>query len=73
MQGQDEAKAFASVTRHLQQRFPRLPEVRIRTAVEAERQRLADARIREFLPLLAERAAADHLRVESRGSTLVTG
>lgn len=73
MQAQDEAKAFASVTRHLQQRFPRLPEVRISTAVETERQRLADARIREFLPLLAERAAADHLRAESRGRVRLPG
>jgi hypothetical protein len=71
VQAQDEAQAFAAVTRHLQQRFPRLPEVRISTAVDAERQRLADARIRDFVPLLAERAAADNLRAEAVGPALL--
>lgn len=73
MQAKDEASAFLAVTRHLQERFPRLPEVMISTAVDAERQRLADARIREFLPLLAERAAAGRLRNEVGDVTLASG
>ena len=43
MQAHDDADAFAAVTRHLQQRFPRLPEALIRTAVDAERDRLIEA------------------------------
>jgi hypothetical protein len=64
VQAEDEATAFAAVTRHPQQRFPGLAEVRISAVVDAEKQRLGDARIRGFLPLLAERAAASRLRNE---------
>lgn len=65
MQAPDEASAFTAVTRHLQQQFPRLAEVRISAVVDGERQRFANARIREFVPLLTERAAASRLRRET--------
>ena len=65
----DEVQAFTAVTRHLQSRFPRLPEEHISTVVHVEQQRFASARIREFVPLLAERAATRHLLDEARQST----
>ena len=58
----NEAEAFAEVTQHLVQRFPGVPEDAIASVVDQDRERLSGGRIREFLPLLAERAAMQHLR-----------
>ena len=65
--GRSEAEAIAEVTRQLVQRFPDIPEDRVFLVVAQERERLADGRIREFLPLLAERAAMQHLKAEQLG------
>ncbi len=64
------AEAFAEVTRHLVERFPGVPEDQISSVVDRERQRLAGGRIRDFLPLLAERAATEHLRTAKVGAAL---
>lgn len=66
MRADDEVQAFTMVTRHLQSRFPRVPEEHISSVVQVEQQRFASARIRDFVPLLAERAATRHLLDETR-------
>ena len=67
--GRSEAEAIVEVTRQLVQRFPDIPEDRVFLVVAQERERLADGRIREFLPLLVERAATQHLKAEQMGVT----
>jgi hypothetical protein len=69
---EDEAQAFTMVTRHLQSRFPRVAEEHIFSVVQVERQRFAQARIRDFVPLLAERAATRHLLDESGKPAVVS-
>ena len=59
-------KAFTAVTRHLAVRFPGVPEEHISTVVQIEQQRFTAAPIRDFIPLLAERAATRHLLDEAR-------
>lgn len=71
MRTEDEAQAFAMVTRHLQSRFPRVPEEHISSVIQVEQLRFADARIREFVPLLAERAATRHLIDEAREPAVI--
>lgn len=66
MRADDEAQAFAAITHHLRLRFPRFPEEHITSVVRVEQQRFATARVREFVPLLAERAATRHLLEEAR-------
>jgi hypothetical protein len=66
VRAEDEVQAFTVVTRHLQLRFPRVPEEHISSVVQVEQQRFATARIRDFVPLLAERAATRHLLEEPR-------
>jgi hypothetical protein len=66
MRSEDEAHAFAAITRHLQSRFPGVLEEHISTVVQVEQQRFATARVRDFVPLLAERAAMRQLLDEAR-------
>jgi hypothetical protein len=58
----DEGRAFESVLQRLTERFPHVPTDVISGVVQAERLRLQERPVREFLPLLVERASADRLR-----------
>ncbi len=58
----DEDFAFRRVEEALNQRFPELPRAAVELAVREERQRFDDSPVREFLPLLVQRAAAERLR-----------
>ena len=69
MHAEDEARAFAAVIHHLEQRFPGVPADHISTVLQVEKARFTRARIRDFVPLLAERAAAVHLGDEARSRT----
>ncbi|MDY7086920.1 MAG: hypothetical protein SYR96_17605 [Actinomycetota bacterium] len=56
-----EAKAVEQVTRTVQARHPNVPPEHIAELARAEHQRYAKARIREFVPLLVERALLSKL------------
>ena len=58
----DEARALDEVLRRLTDRFPEVPAEVVSGIVQAERQRLDGRPIREFMPLLVERAATEQLR-----------
>jgi len=58
----DEARALDEVLRRLRDRFPEVPAEVVSGIVWAERQRLDGRPIRDFMPLLVERASADQLR-----------
>jgi hypothetical protein len=58
----DEARALDEVLRRLTDRFPEVPAEVVSGIVQAERQRLDGRPIREFMPLLVERASAERLR-----------
>lgn len=51
-----EEKAVEQVTRSVQARHPHVPPEHIAQRARAEHQRYATARIRDFVPLLVERA-----------------
>ncbi|WP_448620674.1 three-helix bundle dimerization domain-containing protein [Geodermatophilus sp. URMC 65] len=59
---EDELRALEEVLRRLTDRFPEVPAEVVSGIVWAERQRLDGRPIREFMPLLVERASADQLR-----------
>jgi hypothetical protein len=58
----DEARALDEILRRLTDRFPEVPAEVVSGIVQAERQRLDGRPIREFMPLLVERASAELLR-----------
>ena len=58
----DEVRVLEEVLRRLTDRFPEVPAEVVSGIVRAERQRLDGRPIREFIPLLVERASADQLR-----------
>jgi hypothetical protein len=63
----DELRALEEVLRRLADRFPEVPAEVVSGIVQAERQRLDGRPIREFMPLLVERASAERLRREAVG------
>ena len=63
----DELRALDEVLRRLTDRFPEVPAEVVSGIVQAERQRLDGRPIREFMPLLVERASAERLRREAAG------
>ncbi len=63
----DELRALEEVLRRLTDRFPEVPAEVVSGIVQAERQRLDGRPIREFMPLLVERASAERLRREAVG------
>ena len=58
----DEVRVLEEVLRRLTDRFPEVPAEVVSGIVQAERQRLDGRPIREFMPLLVERASAERLR-----------
>ncbi len=59
---EDQLRALEELLRRLTDRFPEVPAEVVSGIVCAERQRLDGRPIREFMPLLVERASADQLR-----------
>jgi hypothetical protein len=59
----DEEQAALNGAQHrLQARFPTLPPETVAEAVKMAHARFAGRPVRDFVPLLVEREAADHLR-----------
>ena len=57
-----DAQLLRVVTDRLSRRFPEEPGVLVQASVRVAYARLNDARVRDFLPVLVEWAAADSLR-----------
>ncbi|MDP9428723.1 MAG: hypothetical protein M3Q47_07540 [Actinomycetota bacterium] len=57
-----DAQLLRVVTDRLSRRFPWESGVLVQASVRVAYARLSDARVRDFLPVLVERAAADSLR-----------
>jgi hypothetical protein len=56
-----EGRAFEQVRQRLVDRFPDVPTEVIWGVVQQERRRLEERPVRDFVPLLVERASADRL------------
>jgi hypothetical protein len=59
-----EAAAISQVTERLHTRFPHLPAERIQDSVHRHYQALANARIRDYIPVLVERATRNELATQ---------
>ncbi len=59
---QTEAQALASVIDRLAQRFPERPRSEVEEIVSEELNALSDGPIRDYVPILVERAAKIRLR-----------
>ena len=57
-----ESRAIGEVVNRLRAAYPDLPAETVGTAVQAAQAELADHPIRDFVPLLVERAARERLR-----------
>ncbi len=64
--GSAERQHLEAVTARLVRQFPELPERDVRVVVAAAARRLEDARVRQFVPLLVERAARADCRRRRR-------
>lgn len=57
----EERRAFEHILRRLAERYPTVAPDVVAATVEAERRRLQPSPVRDFLPLLVERAATTRL------------
>ena len=58
---EEERRTFDRLVRRLGERYPTVAPDVVATTVETERRRLDGSRVRDFLPLLVERAARTRL------------
>ncbi|WP_203720782.1 three-helix bundle dimerization domain-containing protein [Paractinoplanes brasiliensis] len=63
-----EAQALDHVARSVRDRYPGVPTEAIAERVRSAHQRYADARVRDFVPLLVERELMAELRASGRPS-----
>ncbi|ANP73711.1 three-helix bundle dimerization domain-containing protein [Cryobacterium arcticum] len=61
----DETQAIGQVIDRLSQRFPGLGRAHIANIVEEEHGRLEEGRVRDFVPVLVEKAAKNRLKKEA--------
>ena len=67
----DETQAIDHVIDGLSQRFPSLERDHIANVVEDEHAQLEEVRVRDFVPVLVEKAAKKRLKKEARESDAV--
>jgi hypothetical protein len=65
---EEEARHIAEVEAELEREFPAVPSDRIRTQVNRAWSAFATAKVRDFVPLLTQRAARDRLMTEGNES-----
>ncbi|WP_439591433.1 three-helix bundle dimerization domain-containing protein [Microbacterium sp.] len=58
----DEEKAIAEIADRLQERFPDASRESVVDAIEKSRATFADAKVRDFVPVLIEKEAKAHLK-----------
>jgi len=66
--GSNEAEAISRVVRRLQQQFPELPPAAIEQAVSGHYEQFDGRPVRDFVPILVERAAQSDLRSTARSA-----
>ena len=71
MQNIDEKQAVAQVCERLAERFPELPAPTIRLTVDQEHRKLDGRPVRDYVPVLVERAAREALATISGPGTKV--
>lgn len=71
MQNIDEKQAVTQVCERLAERFPELPAPTIRLAVDQEHRKLDGRPVRDYVPVLVERAAREALATISGPGTKV--
>ena len=69
----EETQAMEHVIDRLSERFPSLERDHIVGVVEDERRQLQAGRVRDFVPVLVEKAAKKRLKREAKGSGAVIG
>jgi hypothetical protein len=62
----NEAEAMSRIVRRLQQQFPELPPEAIEHAVSGHYEQFDGRPVRDFVPILVERAAKSDLRSTTR-------
>jgi hypothetical protein len=62
MEHTEERQSLDHLVNRLQERFPAVPEQKIRATVEAAHTQFDQARIRSFIPVLVEHDATDALK-----------
>ncbi|WP_199190298.1 three-helix bundle dimerization domain-containing protein [Cryobacterium sp. N22] len=67
----DETQAIDQVIDRLSQRFPSLEREHIADVVQVEHGQLDEGRVRDFVPVLVEKAAKRRLKKEARESRTV--
>lgn len=66
----DEAQAIDQVIDRLAERFPSLERDHIANVVDEEHRTLDGGRVRDFVPVLVERAAKKRLKKEAKASSI---
>lgn len=61
MAPEEEQRAVAEVVERLLKRFPTMPAQRVTNVVDSISATFREARIRDYIPILIEREARDHL------------
>jgi len=64
--GIDEDSAFREIVERMTQKYPDFPADRTAEIVDAVRAELNDARVRDFVPVLAEREVKKRIKQERR-------
>ncbi len=62
--GSDEQSRLADVVDRLETRFPAVPRRQVEAVVTEVHGELADATVRDFVPVLVEKLARDRLQVQ---------
>lgn len=62
----DEDAAFREITERMTAKYPDFPSVRIVEIVEEVRAEMGTARVRDFVPVLAERHVKDRIKLERK-------
>ena len=71
MSESDETQAIDQVIDRLSQRFPSLERAHIANVVQDEHEQLEEGRVRDFVPVLVEKAAKNRLKKEAKESRAV--
>lgn len=66
----DETQAIDQVISRLEERFPTLERAYIADVVNSEHRQLDNGRVRDFVPVLVEKAAKKRLKKEAKAATL---
>ncbi len=64
--GLDEDIAFREITERMSEKYPEFPPERTSQIVDTVRAEMADAKVRDFVPVLAEREVKKRIKQERR-------